>query len=239
MSGDEVDKLQPTAQSSNLEQFEANRSLFADAYTVGLASNPVQWIEENPGTAAAAALGVAAVLGVGYLTRGKWMPALSKLGAYTDDAARTTTRATGYDATKAGLTAFSDVANPALQPWRRALGYADVGLDDAGSLIYKGSRAGAFGADNVLVVNGAQEANTLFRAISREGLLQREVWERGASSGAARFGEVALPGPTKFITPEGVANLSANSRLIHLGGGRFNAMTSEAAEKTFEGLSLL
>jgi hypothetical protein len=232
--GDEIVDKQPTElvadgdRDVRTAQEEASQGLLADAY---------DWAKENPGTATA--IGVAAA-GIGYLTRGKWMPALSRIMAGPgDDAARAAlSRPAAFDASKAGLTTFSEVSAPGLQTWKSALGYADVGLDDAGALIYRGAKAGQF-ADNVLVVKGTQEASTLFRALSREGLLQRGVWERGAANTAVEFGEVKLPGATRFIFEEGkTINLGAGSRLIDLKNGQFRALTADAAEQVYRGLTM-
>lgn len=237
MSGDKGNRHESESIGANQKDDSQPSSLFADAYSVG--SNAIgsaaEWIDENPETATV--IGIAAAAGIGYLTRGRWLPAVIRLGE--EGAVVNAGRVGGYDATKAGLTAFADVARPGLQPWKAALGYADVGLDEAGTLIYRGSKAGAFTADHVLLVNGAKEADTLFRALSREGLLQRQVWERGAGSGATQFGEVNLAGPTKFLFAEGKAmELGANGRLVHLGNGEFTAMTADAAENLYKGLSI-
>lgn len=267
MGGTENDRQ--TAQSIELEnqngaQPEAQSKFYVDAYlnsssTAGGGTEVVRrtgdkdaqapsdnattddgvlgWIEDHPGTSTV--IGLAALAGIGYLTRGKWMPALSRLGPFADDATRVAAARTGtFDAAKAGLTAFSEVSHPELQAWKTALGYSDVGLDATGSLIYRGAKAGTF-AENVLVVNGSSEANTLFRALSREGLLERKVWERGAGSAATQLGEVKLAGPTKFIFSEGkTIQLPANGRLIDLGNNEFNALSSEAAEKLYSGLTM-
>jgi hypothetical protein len=238
MSGDQTEKAKSPLESHAKVDNQANQGFFADAYELG--ANAVDWAEENPGTAAA--LGLVAAAGIGYLTRGKWMPLVSRLAPVSDDAARVVAaRPAAFDAAKAGLTLFDEaaVANPALNGWKTALSYGDVGIDKAGALIYRGTRAGQFGADNVLLVQGADEANTLFRAISREGLLERKIWERGAGSAAADLAEVQLPGATKFVFGERAVTLPANGRLVNLGNGEFNTLTAEAAEKMYRSLTML
>ncbi len=236
MSGEEVDRLQHR-QPLEPDVNDASKSLFAEAYDVGakVVSSTAQWIDENPGTATAIGLVVAA--GIGYITRGRWMPMLSRLAPFSDDAAcLVVVPEVGFNASKAGLTTFANVINPAIRPWKSALNYADVGLDTASTLIYRGAKAGTFNAENVLLVNGAQEANTLFRALSREGLLKQNIWERGAACAAAQLSEVPLPGATKFVFGGNSINLPANGRLIDLGGGQYQALTSEAAEQIYKGL---
>jgi len=162
---------------------------------------------------------------------------LSRVAPFSDDVARSAVSPrVGFDASKAGLMTFAEVTNPAMRPWRSAFNYADVGMDTAGTLIYRGAKAGTFSADSVLVVSGAQEANTLFRALSREGLLKQNIWERGAASAAKQLGEVKLPGATRFVFGETSISLPANGRLIDLGNGEYKAMTTEAAEQIYKGL---
>lgn len=233
MSGDRVDnkRNEPIAdlnQDHKVAEETASQSFLEDAY---------DWVKENPGTAAA--IGVAAVAGGAYLTRRAWMPLLSRLAPEAAEATKLAGgRTAAFDATKAGLTRLSEVAAPELQAWRTAMGgYSDIGLDQAGALIYRGAKAGTFAADNVLVVNGTTEAKTLFNALSREGFLQRNVWQRGAAGSAAEFGEISLPGSTRFIFEEGKAiELSAGGRLIDLKNGQFHALTKDAAEKLYIGL---
>lgn len=249
MSGDEVNKLQlsPVEQEKETtasSAVETQQSLFADAYNLNQSKSSettlgsvTEWVGENPGKASA--LGLVALAGLAYVTRGKWMPIMKAVAPFSDDAARAvSTRGAGYDAAKNGLTRFAEVANPGLQPWKSSLGYVDVGLDQAGTLIYRGSRAGVFAAESRLVVSGADEASTLYRAISREGLIERKVWQTGASNAASHLGEVQLPGTTRFIFDGKAIDLPAKSKLINLGNGKFDALTAEAAEKLYKGLSI-
>lgn len=248
MSGDQDDHKRQT--EVNLENFiehnkvqtDAHQSLLADAY---------DFVTEHK--AAVTAVGVTAVaLGVGYLTRGRWMPMLASLGAEGVEAGAIVAGGTkgldagaiiaggkkGFDATKAGLIGFNEMVHPEMQGWRTALGgYADVGLDGTGSMIYRGAKAGTFTAENALLVNGDKEASTLFNALSRNGLLQRHVWAKGAAGSAAEFGEITLPGRTKFLLGEaGAVELPEGAKLIDLRNGQFHALTKENAEKLFAGL---
>jgi hypothetical protein len=234
MSGDHVDEKQPKQipvdriGDHQAAQEHANQSFLADAY---------DWVVDNP--VKATAIGIAAAAGVGYLTRSAWMPLAARLAPEATDAAIAATgKKAAFDAGRAGLTSLAEVGAPELAAWRGALGgYSDVGLDQAGSLIYRGAKAGAFAADNVLVVNGATEANTLFKAVSREGLLQRSVWPKGAAGSAAEFGEIELPGRTRFLFEEGKAvEVQAGGKLINLKNGEFHALNKDAAEKLYSGL---
>jgi hypothetical protein len=230
MSGDQVDSKQLVERVADHDhstaQNDAHQSFLADAY---------DWVTENP--MKATAIGVAAVAGVGYLTRSAWMPLAARLAPEAADAALVGKKG-AFDASRAGLTGLGEVAVPELQAWKGALGgYTDVGLDQAGSLIYKGAKAGSFAADNVLVVNGAGEAKTLFNAVSREGLLQRNVWPKGAAGSVAEFGEIELPGKTRFVFEEGKAvEVEAGGRLIDFKNGEFQALSKDAAEKMYSGL---
>lgn len=237
MSGDQADHKQQsdTIVSNyileNQVHADAQQSLLADAY---------DYVSEHK--VAATAIGVAAVaVGAAYLTRGRWMPMLASLGAETAEVGAIAAGGKrSFDAAKAGLIGFRDMAHPEMQGWRTALGgYADVGLDGTASMIYRGAKAGTFTAENVLLVNGDKEARVLFDAVSRNGLLQREVWAKGAAGTATEFGEITLPGRTRFMLGSGEAaavELPEGAKLIDMRNGQFQALTKEAAEKLFAGL---
>jgi len=233
-AGDKVDEKR---HQQNVESYITEQKTAAEDAHHNLLSDAFDWMGENPGTSTA--IGLVALAGVGYLTRGKWMPALSRLAPEAADAGIAAAgKKGGFNAAKAGLTSLSELASPELQGWKMAMGgYADVGVDTAGTMFYRGVRAGAFDATNTLVVEGAAEAKTLYNAISREGFLQRNVWARGAAGTASEFGEVTLPGKTRFLFGEAVpVELPSGGKLINLNNGEFHALSAENAAKLYAGL---